>query len=158
MFSKAGEPVRQEGAVLIISLVMLLVITILGVGALESSLLQQRMAVNAQNKNQAFQDTASILENILRDETVVGRGGKVLDDAESRGQGILGSPVNYIRSGNVSAEYTVTYMGEKYFRGEGEEVSFDNETGTHNVYEIRLATQNDITGTRATHIQGFHPY
>ena len=63
---------KQRGAVLVISLVILLVVTLLGVGALETAVFQERMAANSQNKNVAFQDTASLLEDILRDPNVLG--------------------------------------------------------------------------------------
>lgn len=156
-FNQTGDPGKQAGAVLVISLVMLLVITLLGVGALESSLLQQKMAVNAQNKNRAFQDTASILENILRDEAILGGSATVLHDAIVRGEGVPGNSVNYISSGPVSADYVVTYMGESNpFVREGQEMSFSSPIPQRR-FELSLMTENSETQVRATHIQGFVP-
>lgn len=52
---------RQSGAVLIISLVLLLVITMLAVGSMQSSTLEERMAGNTRDRNLAFQSTESAI-------------------------------------------------------------------------------------------------
>ncbi len=44
----------QRGAALIISLVVLLVITVIGLASMNNSILQERMSANAQNARQAF--------------------------------------------------------------------------------------------------------
>lgn len=46
---------KQQGAVLIIALIMLLILTILGVAVLDSSVLEERMAGNYIERNRAFQ-------------------------------------------------------------------------------------------------------
>lgn len=46
---------RQQGAVLLISLVFLLLLTVIGLSAIQSSTLQERMAGNANDVNTAFQ-------------------------------------------------------------------------------------------------------
>ena len=46
---------RQRGAVLLISLVFLLLLTVIGLSAIQSSTLQERMAGNANDINTAFQ-------------------------------------------------------------------------------------------------------
>lgn len=51
----------QSGAVLVVSLVILLVITLLGVGSLESTTLEMKMAVNNQNRQTAFQAAEAAL-------------------------------------------------------------------------------------------------
>lgn len=53
-FSFASS-VRQKGAVLLISLVFLLLLTVIGLSAIQSSTLQERMAGNANDLNTAFQ-------------------------------------------------------------------------------------------------------
>lgn len=52
---------RQGGSALIISLVFLLLLTILGFGAMQGSLLQERMAGNARDVNIAFQAAEAAL-------------------------------------------------------------------------------------------------
>lgn len=52
-------PARQDGIVLVVGLVFLLVLTILGVTSLRTTTLQQRMAGNLQQRTVAFQDAES---------------------------------------------------------------------------------------------------
>lgn len=148
---------RQRGAVLVVSLVVLLVVTLMGLGALETAVFQERMAANAQNKNVAFQDTASLLEDILRDENVLGGGVATLHNAIVRGVGEPGSPTNYNAASPVSAEYVVTYMGEDSpFVGEGQETSLSSPIPRRR-FELRLTTENANTQAGTSHIQGFVP-
>jgi type IV pilus assembly protein PilX len=46
---------KQSGAVLIIAMVTLLILTILGVAVMESSVIEERMAGNYMDRNRAFQ-------------------------------------------------------------------------------------------------------
>ena len=50
---------HQGGAVFIVSLVILLIITMLAVGGMQSSLLEEKMAGNVSDRNLAFQSTES---------------------------------------------------------------------------------------------------
>lgn len=52
-------PGRQRGAVLIISLIILLVITTLAVGSMQNTMLEEKMAGNISDRNLAFQSTES---------------------------------------------------------------------------------------------------
>ena len=56
-------PGRQRGVVLAVSLIMLLVITLLGVTAMQSTLLQERMAGNVREVNMAFQAAEAALRD-----------------------------------------------------------------------------------------------
>lgn len=53
----------QKGATLIVALVMLLVLTLLAVAAMESSVVEERMAGNALDRNVAFQAAESALRD-----------------------------------------------------------------------------------------------
>ena len=55
MIIRRHSPRRQRGAILIISLVFLLLLTVLGFAAMKSSILQERMAGNSADYNVAFQ-------------------------------------------------------------------------------------------------------
>ena len=46
---------QQRGAVLIISLIMLLVLTLLGVTSMRTTILEEKMAGNLRDKNTSFQ-------------------------------------------------------------------------------------------------------
>jgi type IV pilus assembly protein PilX len=54
---------RQEGIVLMMSLVMLLLLTLLGVSSIQTTSLQQRMARNANDANMAFQAAESAVRD-----------------------------------------------------------------------------------------------
>jgi len=54
---------KQEGVVLFMSLVMLLLLTVLGVSSIQTTTLQQRMARNAIDSNLAFQAAESALRD-----------------------------------------------------------------------------------------------
>lgn len=49
------SPVRQEGAILMMSLIILIVLTLMGISALDNTRLQTRMAANTKTVNCAFQ-------------------------------------------------------------------------------------------------------
>ena len=66
---------RQRGAVLIVSLVMLLVITLIAVSSMQGTVLEEKMAGNTKDRNLAFQTTESAIreaENYI--ESVVSMG------------------------------------------------------------------------------------
>lgn len=54
-------PTKQSGAVLIVALIILIVLTIIGVGVMESSVISERMAGNALNNQRVFQAAESAL-------------------------------------------------------------------------------------------------
>lgn len=56
-----GTRRRQSGAVLVISLIILLVITILAIGSTRTSTLEEKMAGNTRDRNLAFQSTESAI-------------------------------------------------------------------------------------------------
>lgn len=58
-------PHRQRGAVLIVSLIILIMMTIIGVTALSTATLEQRMAVNTQQDDMMFQAAESEIENVI---------------------------------------------------------------------------------------------
>jgi len=57
---------KQSGAVLIVSLVLLLIMTIIGLTGMQTTVLEEKMAGNFRNSNQAFQSA----EAALRDSEV----------------------------------------------------------------------------------------
>ena len=54
---------KQEGAVLLISIILLLVLTLISLSALNSSTIQEISSSNYQNENEVFQSTESALAN-----------------------------------------------------------------------------------------------
>jgi type IV pilus assembly protein PilX len=93
---------RQSGAVLIVSLIMLLVLTIIGVTAMRSTTLEEKMAANIMNYNVTFHAAESAIENAL-------------DDTNSLVQAILTEntiSVNLdIGDSSITSSADVTYLG-----------------------------------------------
>ncbi len=52
--NSAAAGKQQKGAALILSLIILLVISVIGLASMNTSILQERMSANAQNARQAF--------------------------------------------------------------------------------------------------------
>ncbi len=57
----------QQGAVLIVSLIMLLIMTIIGLSAMQSTVLEEKMAGNYRNSNIAFQAAETALRDSEKD-------------------------------------------------------------------------------------------
>lgn len=70
------RPIRaQRGAVLVVSLLILLVLTIIGVSGMQSSTLEEKMASNSRDRNVAFQSSEAALrdaEEYIEDLVTVG--------------------------------------------------------------------------------------
>lgn len=66
MFNHTLRPKQQQGVALIVVLVMLLIITLVGVSAMQSTTLQERMAGNLRDQTLAF----NMSEAALRDAEV----------------------------------------------------------------------------------------
>lgn len=56
------SPQHQSGAVLVVSLIMLLLLTIIGVTSMQTTSLEEKMAGNMRDKNLAFQAAESALK------------------------------------------------------------------------------------------------
>lgn len=63
-------PHRQAGAVLVVSLVLLVVLTLLGVSVMNVTQLEERMSGNAQEMTQAFQSAETGLSQAYADSSV----------------------------------------------------------------------------------------
>ena len=63
----------QSGAVLVVSLVMLLILTLIGVSGMSSVTLEEKMVSNMQNANKSFQGAEAALsecESFLREQNI----------------------------------------------------------------------------------------
>ena len=58
-----SAPVHQRGAVLFIALIMLLLLTLIGITAMQVTLLQERMAGGFRVQHQAFEGTEGLLKS-----------------------------------------------------------------------------------------------
>jgi type IV pilus assembly protein PilX len=102
----------ERGAALIVSLIVLLVLTLIGVAGMNSSILQERMAVNAQNMNRAFQaaeSSVSTLNNELAADNL-----DMLRQSMQNADNLSDLTVvaNFDPDNNVSGEYQARFLGE----------------------------------------------
>lgn len=58
---------KQQGAVLITALVMLVLLTLLGITSMGTTTMEERMAANSQESNRAFQAASTGLEIVFND-------------------------------------------------------------------------------------------
>jgi type IV pilus assembly protein PilX len=63
--TRLTSPRRQDGAVLIVTLIMLIVITLVTVSSVRSTTVDERMAGNARDRNKAFQAAEAAVQNCL---------------------------------------------------------------------------------------------
>ena len=63
-----NKPGRQSGAVLFVSLVMLLLVSIIGVAGIRSVVMEKNMSTNNQYEMLVFQGAESAIEGILADD------------------------------------------------------------------------------------------
>ena len=63
-----NKPGRQSGAVLFVSLVMLLLVSIIGVAGIRSVVMEKNMSTNNQYEMLVFQGAESAIEGILSDD------------------------------------------------------------------------------------------
>ena len=123
-------PGRQRGVVLIISLILLLILTVLGVGAMDNTLLELRMTGSFQRQMQALNDSERNLLLAERDvEEMVDAAGRF--DFTSTGDGYYDSTatlkdvldwdslsVNTGHGDSFTHEYIIEYLGRKRLPGE----------------------------------------
>lgn len=64
----SSRPENQEGAALITSLIMLVILTLLGLTSMNTTTMEERMAANSQEINRAFQAASTGLELVFNDE------------------------------------------------------------------------------------------
>jgi len=58
-----GRPNRQNGAVLAVSLILLVVLTLIGISSMQGTMLEEKMAGNVRDRNLAFQASESAIRD-----------------------------------------------------------------------------------------------
>lgn len=72
MKSPSHNTCKQQGAVLVVSLIMLLIMTIIGVSAMRTTILEEKMAGNYRDSNIAFQAAEAALRDAENDVICTG--------------------------------------------------------------------------------------
>lgn len=147
---------QQNGAALVVGLMILLLATFLAVASMNNANMQERMAANSQNENIAFQSSESAIDDQIR---------RIMDGDISR------ISAAKIEEGKVNPAWpTTTYdAGEEdvstgvEIRSMGDVVlavgsSLDGSEENTNIgavrFEIRAASTKSNSGARANIVQG----
>ncbi|KZY30693.1 hypothetical protein A3752_06030 [Oleiphilus sp. HI0081] len=147
---------RQQGAALVISLIILIVMTLVGVSSMSTSLVQEKMAANAQNTNITFQAAESSVGGLLLDLT---NNQDALTDTMGE-PGTRGEITSYdIEAIDVSADYQVTYLGEVILSSGS---SLDADEGSTDVkaqrFDVAATGRLESTNAQTVLRQGIEYY
>ncbi len=119
-----GRPARQRGAVLIIAMVLLVMLTLLGVSAMNTTSLGEKMAANSQENMRAFNAAESGLNLAFDDGTSWDLSGAPLAIVDDFGDS------------DNAAEYTTTFLswappppGSMYSATSFQSAHFDFQSG-----------------------------
>ncbi len=147
---------KQDGAVLIFSIILLLVMTLLGLSSLNNSSIQEKMSANAQEYNRTFQASESALA--LEVNAAINRASIIQLGLARANTGVeinLAAPAGL--DPGVTTAVTVRHDGEVVLGTD----SFDadqgatNINGQHFVFRAISTVGNDVSyQTRSEILQG----
>lgn len=154
---------RQRGTVLIVSLLILLVMTIIGVSAVSTTSLEEKMASSFQQVEVAFQAAESTINAVFQDGTPGSQGydgtSDPLVDAVSAGVGAVTTtrtfnmdPNNYQANTTVTGTATISYSGETAAPGYSMKVG-GGGIADH-IFTVTATATIAATNASSTHQQG----
>lgn len=142
-FSQTSLPGKQQGMVLIVCLLVIVIVTLIAGTAMRTSGLEEQMAANAQTYNRTFQAAESAVELAFNDDTMMFESIDASDALSSIVSSSIGS------SG-------VTASAQTKFRGEGIAPGNSLGSATTFMYEVigtgEMASMNAATVIR----QGYY--
>lgn len=94
-------PARQQGAILITALIMLVILTLLGLSSISTTTMEERMSANSQDISRAFQAASTGIAKVFNDEAAFATVNTISTD------GVSGDP--YDKSASVGAGGTNSY-------------------------------------------------
>lgn len=150
---------HQQGAALIVSLIVLLVLTLIGVAGMNTSVMQERMAVNAQNANRAFQaaeSTVSALTNQLYANDL----SLLRESMQSATEESSVVSVTTLDSGNgITGSYQARFLGEIIITS-GSSMNADESSSQLKGFRYELIGEAEManTGAEARVFKGIEYY
>lgn len=138
---------NQRGAVLVIGLLMLLILTVVGVASMKSSVLDERIAANSQFRTMAFQAAESALAEFATPaaiDTFVQSGDSAT--AVAQPSYVVNASAEGVGERSVTVNVTIARDGETTARGTT--LNVGAQTMVMRVY--RFTAQATVAGTRAT--------
>ena len=154
---------KQTGSALIVSLMIMVVMTVLGISSISSTNLEERMSQNFQHNTMVFQAAESTINNIMKsgdedDVDFYDVDSDPLRIAATAGAGDTSTiitfdldPNDYLANTTLSATATVVYEQEVDCFVAG--VSMDSDLSCL-LFEVSSNASLGATSTTGTHIQG----
>ncbi len=137
---------HQQGAVLVVSLIILVVMTFIGIASMSTSLMQEKMASNAQNTNITFQAAESAISGLIGD--ALNGTQSALSDAMNA-PNLSGPQITFdISDPDISANYQVTYMGVVALTSGGS-LDADESSTTLQAHRFDVAATGIVETTNA---------
>ena len=138
---------NQQGAVLIISLVLLLIITLVGLSGVSTTGLEEKMAANWQVKNLTFQAADAAIEDGLSDNTMLWKAYLLGKDPETPESEVVSNTDTRI-TGSVEAEF------KEIAQAKGTSIR-EGAAGIQN-YHFYITGKAEISSANAssTHVRG----
>jgi len=136
----------QKGAVLIISLMLLLVMTLLALSSMNTSTMQEKMAANAQNNNRTFQAAESAIGALLND--VLGGDQTQLSTSMTATNNIAPAVAFDIGDTRVAASSQAEYLGEIILTS-GSSLNADESTTLLKGHRFELTGIGNIDSVQA---------
>ena len=145
-------PQSQQGAVLAIALILLLVITLIGLTTFQTTGLEENMAASAQFKNMAFQSSETAIEEALDDT-------QYLSDSYVASQQGAAWPTKTVATSGSHLDVESEARFIEVTRGIVENnsatsISIDSNALLFYNYEIRGTSTIENTGAVNTNVQG----
>ena len=143
-------PHRQQGAVLLVAMVLLLITSILAFSSMQTSMMEQKMATSRELKEHAFQAAEAAIEDALNDLDYIGQ---ALVVGQQNGSNWPSESHSFTFDDSLSANSTVRYLDRAHTEG------YSMRRGTSGIATYYY--QVDVDGTRAgsnvvsQQVQGF---
>lgn len=150
---EAYSPEKQNGAVLAISLIMLLVITLVGMSTFQSTALEEKMAASAQSKNIAFQGSEDAIESAIDDINFLGSAYTPSVTGGTLPTRDVSTPSS--SNGHLDSEVEAEFIGFASPKGEeAGSIRMGATSYTHYNYEVRGSATISNTSTANTNVRG----
>ena len=131
----------QQGAVLIVSLLMLLALTIIGITTMNTAKLEEKMAANSMNMNKALQASESAVDAALAD---------VNNLVTALNNGTTVTITSSLGDSSVTASADITYKGATNAPG----FSLGSNQGSFSTYQFEAIGTGKVPAANATAITG----
>jgi len=134
---KLAMPSQQRGTVLIMSMLMLLIMTLIGITTMNTATLEEKMSANSMNSNISMQASESAVDAALDDTA------NLVTALHS------GAPVNVtvnLGNANVTSVAAIQFIGSTIAPG----FSFGNNQGTFSTYQFTATGTGTVPAANAT--------